>query len=784
MKALFQTQRVKNIRERILSEPRYASIEQAMIITDTYKKNENQPRIIQRALALKASLEQIKITVHPDELIVGNRTAGVRAGVVFPEAGSSWVDREFETLPTRPQDKFNVHEEDIETFRKEIYPYWKGKSLEDVLDERYGKEIKEIEKVVKINQKDHAQGHINPNVAEWLEYGPAGYRKMAEEKLETATKESQKQFYQSVMIVMKGVQHFMMRYHDLLMKEAENQPAEVKASMEKVAEICKNISIRPAESFHEAVQSTWFLFVVLQMESNASSFSPGRLDRHLISYYERSIADGSMTKQDALEIIECMWLKFNEIVYMRNSGGAKYFAGFPIGFNVAIGGQDENGKDYSNELSFLFLEAQKHIGLPQPNLSVRLHEETGEELLKEAVRTVALGSGMPQFFNDKAVIPAIEELGIEEKDAMDYAIVGCVELTTQGNNLGWSDSAMFNLNKALEVTLTGGICLLTGEQIAPNYGSLPEYETFEDVENALKKQIDYFMDKMLLACEEVEKAHIDLLPSPFLSATIDNCMEKGVDVTAGGAKYNLSGIQMIQVANLADSLASLKQLVFDEKRFSKEEVLDALKNNFEGYEFMRTVMVNKVPKYGNDNEFVDAMGAKWANYFKDRLRTFTNYRGGPYHTGMYTVSAHVPMGQNVGASLDGRRAMEPLADGGMSPVYGRDIKGPTAVLKSVSKLDKTCTTNGGLLNMKFLPEFFTTEIGVQKFANFLRTFVDLEIPHIQFNVVRKEDLIAAKKNPEQYRSLTVRVAGYTAYFTELAGDLQDEIIARTSYGDI
>ncbi|MDY6045589.1 MAG: formate C-acetyltransferase/glycerol dehydratase family glycyl radical enzyme [Anaerobutyricum sp.] len=784
MKALFQTQRVKNIRERILSEPRYASIEQAMIITDTYKKNENQPRIIQRALALKASLEQIKITVHPDELIVGNRTAGVRAGVVFPEAGSSWVDREYETLPTRPQDKFNVHEEDIETFRKEIYPYWKGKSLEDVLDERYGKEIKEIEKVVKINQKDHAQGHINPNVAEWLEYGPAGYRKMAEEKLETATKESQKQFYQSVMIVMKGVQHFMMRYHDLLMKEAENQPAEVKASMEKVAEICKNISIRPAESFHEAVQSTWFLFVVLQMESNASSFSPGRLDRHLISYYERSIADGSMTKQDALEIIECMWLKFNEIVYMRNSGGAKYFAGFPIGFNVAIGGQDENGKDYSNELSFLFLEAQKHIGLPQPNLSVRLHEETGEELLKEAVRTVALGSGMPQFFNDKAVIPAIEELGIEEKDALDYAIVGCVELTTQGNNLGWSDSAMFNLNKALEVTLTGGICLLTGEQIAPNYGSLPEYETFEDVENALKKQIDYFMDKMLLACEEVEKAHIDLLPSPFLSATIDNCMEKGVDVTAGGAKYNLSGIQMIQVANLADSLASLKQLVFDEKRFSKEEVLDALKNNFEGYEFMRTVMVNKVPKYGNDNEFVDAMGAKWANYFKDRLRTFTNYRGGPYHTGMYTVSAHVPMGQNVGASLDGRRAMEPLADGGMSPVYGRDIKGPTAVLKSVSKLDKTCTTNGGLLNMKFLPEFFTTEIGVQKFANFLRTFVDLEIPHIQFNVVRKEDLIAAKKNPEQYRSLTVRVAGYTAYFTELAGDLQDEIIARTSYGDI
>ena len=469
---------------------------------------------------------------------------------------------------------------------------------------------------------------------------------------------------------------------------------------------------------------------------------------------------------------------------MRNSHGAKYFAGFPIGFNIAIGGQDENGNDTYNDLSFLFLEAQKHLGLPQPNLSVRLHEGTSDELLKEAVRVVAKGSGMPQFFNDKAVIPSIQELGIEEKDARDYAIVGCVELTTQGNNLGWSDSAMFNLNKALEVALTGGICLLTGEKIAPDYGNLETYETFEELEAAFKKQIDYFMDKMLLACEEVEKAHIDLLPSPFLSASIENCMENGMDVTAGGAKYNLSGIQMIQVANLADSLAAIKQLVYDEKRCTQKEMLDALKNNFEGYEILRAMCVNKVPKYGNDIDEVDKQGTKWADYFKNRLRTFKNYRKGPYHTGMYTVSAHVPMGENVGATPDGRYAKEPLADGGMSPVYGRDIKGPTAVLKSVSKLDKTLTTNGGLLNMKFLPEFFKTETGIDKFANFLRTFVDLEIPHIQFNVVRKEDLLAAKKNPEQYRGLTVRVAGYTAYFTELADELQNEIIARTSYGDI
>lgn len=784
MKELYQTNRVSYLKDKMLSEPRYASIEQALIITDTYKKNEGQPRIIQRAKSLKAALEQIEISAEPEELIVGNRTAGVRYGVVFPESGSTWVDKEFETLPTRPQDRFNVHPEDIDTFRKVIKPYWKGKSLEDILAERYGKEMDEIAKVVKINQKDHAQGHICPNCVKWLKLGPKGIQEEAEEKRKSC-EEEQKNFYESVRITMEGARNFMMRYHtlmiDLASKEADK---EKKESILAVAENCKNLRERPPQTFHEAVQSIWFLFVILQMESNASSFSPGRLDRHLISYYTKDLEAGNLTKQSALEIIECLWLKFNEIVYMRNSHGAKYFAGFPIGFNVAIGGQDENGKDYANDLSFLFLQAQKHLGLPQPNLSVRLHEDTGDDLLKEAVRTVAKGSGMPQFFNDKAVIPSIQELGISEKDALDYAIVGCVELTTQGNNLGWSDSAMFNMNKALEAALTGGVCLLTGESFAPDYGNLEKYDTFEDLEETFRHQIDYFMDKMLLACEEVEKAHIDLLPSPFLSSVIDHCMEDGIDVTAGGAKYNLSGIQMIQVANLADSLAAIKQLVYDEKKVEKSEMLEALKHNFEGYEFLRAMCLNKVPKYGNDVDWVDAMGTKWAEYFKNRLRTFKNYRGGPYHTGMYTVSAHVPMGENVGATPDGRRAGEPLADGGMSPVYGRDVNGPTAVLKSVSKLDKSLTTNGGLLNMKFLPEFFKNEAGIDKFAGFLRSFVDLEIPHVQFNVVRKKDLIAAKKNPEQYRGLTVRVAGYTAYFTELADELQNEIIARTSYGDI
>lgn len=777
-----QKNRIEVLKTRMLEQPRYVSIEQALIITKTYQEHETDSKQVKRAWSLYNALTQIEIGIEPEELIVGNRTKGVRYGVVFPESGISWVDREFETIPTRPQDKFLVHPEDIETFRKVIVPYWKGKSLEDIVHQRIGDEISEISKVVKINQTDHAQGHICPNVKEWLELGPAGVIAKAEKNLVGANA-SQQEFYRCVILVMQGVQKFMQRYADLLEEKADSYP-KYTASMRELAKICQNLQNRPAQSFHEALQSTWFLFVVLHMESNASSFSPGRLDQILYPYYQKDLAEKKMDDDQALEMIECLWLKFNEIVYLRNKNSAKYFAGFPIGFNVAVGGQDENGNDASNALSHLLIQAQEDIGLPQPNLSVRLFEHTDQALLTHAVKCVSKGSGMPQFFNDKAIVSPLMDLGISKQDALNYAIVGCVELTTHGNNLGWSDAAMFNMNKVLELTLNHGKCLLTGKQMGPDLGSLSTYASFSDLEAAYQKMMDYFIEKMIPCCEGVEKAHIDCLPTPFLSAVIDDCMDKGMDVTAGGAHYNLSGIQMIQVANLADSLAAIKELVYDKKKVDASHLEKSLQNNFVGDEVLRQMLLHRVPKYGNDVAWVDELGAKWALYFREQLRKYKNYRNGPYHTGMYTVSAHVPMGQNVGASADGRFAQDPLADGGLSAVYGRDIQGPTAVLKSVSKMDNSCTTNGGLLNMKFLPDFFKTEAGITKFCNFLRAFVDLEVPHIQFNVVSKENLLDAQKHPDQYRSLTVRVAGYTAYFTELAGDLQNEIIARTSYDNI
>lgn len=784
MDNLEQTPRITLLKEKMLNEPRYVSIEQARIITRIYQENESLSIPKKRALSLKAALEELEIGVEKEELIVGNRTKGVRYGVVFPESGCSWVNKEFETLPTRPQDKFRIKKEDVKEFKEIIYPYWQDHSLEDVIKENYGEEINAIAKVVKINQKDHAQGHICPDTKTWLELGPKGLMTKAYEKLKNCD-ENQKEFYECTIIVLEGVCHFMMRYHDYILTMLESLEDDNKKSLQRVADICANLASRPAQSFHEAVQSLWFLFVVLHMESNASSFSPGRMDQYLYPYYQKDIEKGIISKQEALEILECLWLKFNQIVYLRNQHSAKYFAGFPIGFNIAIGGIDENGCDIYNELSLLLLKAQYHLGLPQPNLSVRLNKNSSHELIQEAIKVVAKGSGMPQFFNDEAIVNSmIKDLGIEEKDARNYAIVGCVELTTHGNNLGWSDAAMFNLNKALELTMNHGKCLLTNEPIGLDLGSIETYESFEDLENAFQKQIDYFIEKMMKVEIVVEKAHQDCLPTAFLSTVIDSCLEKGVDVTRGGAKYNLSGIQMIQIANLADSLAAIKELVYDEKMITRHELLEALQADFKGYEIIQTMLLNKVPKYGNDVKWVDELGAKWAGYFRERMKDYTNYRGGLYHTGMYTVSAHVPMGENVGASPDGRNALTPLADGGMSPVYGRDMAGPTAVLKSVSRMKDSYTTNGGLLNMKFLPEFFKTETGMMKFENFLRAFVDLKIPHIQFNVVRREDLLDAKLHPEQHRSLTIRVAGYTAYFVELAGKLQDEIIERTAYEDI
>ncbi len=776
--------RVSTLKNKVTEEKRFVSIEQAQIITRIFKNTEDEPRAIRRAKSFLASCNEISIHIDPLELIVGNRTHERRAGVVFPEAGIQWLDKEIENLPFREQDKFFVREQDVLIFRQEIVPYWKGQSLEDTIKGgAEGQAIMRTEKVLKINQKDHAQGHILPDVQSWLKCGPTGILKAFSQARSNETDAHKQLFYNSVCISLEGAISFISRYRSLAFELAENADSEkTKEHFLKIAGICKNCAMQPPETFHEAVQSIWFLFVLLQLESNASSFSPGRMDQYLLPYYQKDIDKGILSKEEALELISCLWLKFNEIVYLRNAHSARFFAGFPIGFNVAVGGVDENGNSAKNELSYMMLKAQKILGLPQPNLSARIGSKTPVEFLDSCVEVIAEGSGMPQIFNDDAIIPALQNQGISEKHALDYGIVGCVELTTHGNNLGWSDAAMFNMVKVIELAMNNGICMLSGKQIGVQTGYLKNFKTYAEFEIALEKQMNYFIEIMMKLTTFVEQVHIKMLPSPFLSSVINNCLEKGVDVTAGGAFYNFSGIQFIQVANVADSLAVLKNAIFENNIITPEKLISLLEANFKDNEIIRQMLLTQIPKFGNDIAWVDELGLKWAKKFAGKISSYTNFRGGRCHTGFYTVSAHVPMGSNVAATPDGRLAKTPLADGGLSAVYGRDLNGPTALLHSVSRIDSMLGSNGTLLNMKFLPSFFSTKDDIRKFSYFLKGLIKLKISHVQFNVVNGEELLKAQKEPEKYRNLTIRVAGYTAYFTELAEDLQNEIIERTEHG--
>lgn len=767
---------LQKMKEEMLGAPRFLSIEQAKIVTETYQKHENKPRILQRAHALKQTMLQISIQIDPKERIVGNRTSEVRAGIVSPEAAIGWIEQELDTLPTRVQDPFHVREEDKQVFRDVIVPYWRGKTLEERAGEALSEKEGCIRRVVKINQKDHSQGHIVPNCAEWLRHGPRGIINNVKWKRKQCPEK--RDFYDSVILVYEAAIVLIERYRDLAREMAGCYPQDEK-NLHQIANHCDVIANGTVHTFPEAVQSLWFLFTLLYMESNATGFSPGRFDQYLYPYYQTSMQEG-MSVQETAEVISGFWLKCNQMVYMRNKESANYYAGFPTGFNIALSGKDRDGSDTTNELSYLCLKAQEWMGLPQPNLSIRLHEQTPQAFLEEAAKVVGKGSGMPQFFNDESIIPGLIAKGIEEADAYHYSIIGCVELTPSGNNLGWANAAMFNMMKVLELTLNHGECLITHKKMGLDLGDLTTYQTFEDLEDAYAKQMQYFIDRMIECCEVTDRLHGEYLPCPFLSGVVSGCMEQGLDVASGGANYNLTGIQAVQVANIADSFAALKQLVFDEQKVSPRSLLSQLQQNYPD-ETLRLTMLNKAPKYGNDVEWVDLLGAKWVKFFADALAQYKNIRGGIYHAGLYTVSSHVPMGHNVGASADGRRAKQPLADGGMSAVYGRDINGPTALLKSVSRIDGSWGTNGTLLNMKFLPAVFRKQDTLLKFVSLLRAVVRLKINHVQFNVVDKEALLRAKQNPELYRSLPIRVAGYTAYFVELAPDLQDEIIARTEY---
>jgi formate C-acetyltransferase len=782
------TPRVGAVRARLLETVRVVDVERARYATASYRATEGQPMIIRRARMLLHLVRMMSLAIYPDEIIVGNRSLLPRMGVIAPEGAVDWVDRELDRLPTRPQDRFDIQPEHIRELREEIFPYWRGRTLEDIVAARLPEAIARAVrgKAFSLNQTDHAQGHILPDVEMWLRLGVCGLR----ERVEAARRHPDRRsaeaqaFYQAALIALQAAGELMGRYADLAGRMAETcADFDRRTELQRIATTCAWLAEGPARDFREALQAVWFLFVLLQIESNASSFSPGRFDQYMWPYLEADLAAGRLTLPAVQELLELLWLKFNEVVLLRSSQSARYFAGFPIGFNIVLGGQTAAGHDATNLLSMMCLRAQADLGLTQPNLSIRVHHNSPDEFLRAASFVISKGSGMPQVFNDEVIIPGQLNRGIAAEDAINYAVVGCVELSTPGKALGWSDAAMFNMTRVLELTLFGGQDPHTGEQIGLETPRLDAMTSFDDLEAAYDGQMAHFVELMVAGCNLVDSIHAEVYPSPFLSLVVQDCIDRGLDVTAGGAHYNFSGVQGVQIANVVDSLTALRQAVFDERWLSGAEMLAALRADFAGHEVLRQRLIHRVPKYGNDDDRVDQYARRWGNRYCRLVEQYPTLRGGIYQPGFYTVSAHVPMGANVGATPDGRHAGTPLADGGLSPTAGRDLRGATAVLNSVSKIDLKLASNGTLLNMKFLPSFFSGPAALAKFALLLRGFCNLRIPHVQFNVVSAETLRRAQACPEEYRSLVVRVAGYSAYFAELDRELQDEIIRRTEFAD-
>ena len=780
------TERVNRIKNRLIQHDREIDIERARYTTQSYQQTEGQPMSVRRAKMLLFLVNRISITIEPDERIVGNRSLLPRMGVIAPEGAVDWIDKELDILATRPQDKFHIRPEYIKELREEIFPYWRGKTLEDSVAVRIPDNIQIAVKgkAFSLNQTDHAQGHILPDVEGWLRLGISGLRdkiQTARQHLDAQTDE-QRIFYEAALLALQAAQEYMMRYAELARKMAEEiEDHARRQELEEMGEVCEWVSEHPPRDFRDALQAVWFLFVLLQIESNASSFSPGRFDQYMLPYLEQDLESGKLTLHEAQNLLEHLWLKFNEIVLLRSSSSARYFAGFPIGFNIALGGQLPDGTDATNFLSYMCLRAQADIGMTQPNLSIRVHKNSPQEFLMAASSVISKGSGMPQVFNDEVIIPGQINRGVNPEDARNYAVVGCVELSTPGKALGWSDASMFNLTRILELTFFGGKDPQTGEQIGVKTSALDEMNSFEELEAAYNAQLSHFVPLMVQGGNIVDSIHAEKLPSPFLSLVIDDCIERGLDVTNGGAHYNFSGVQGVQIANVADSLIAVKQAIFEERWMSPRELLEVLRENFHDQETLRQRFIHRIPKYGNDDERVDTFAKKWGDRYSELVAQHSTIRGGVYQPGFYTVSAHVPMGANVGATPDGRFAGEPLADGGLSPTAGRDQKGPTAVLRSVGKINLRLASNGTLLNMKFLPAFFDGKHALEKFVTLLQGFCKLEIPHVQFNVVSADTLRNAQADPDQYRHLVVRVAGYSAYFTELDKELQDEIIRRTEF---
>lgn len=778
--------------------------ERAEAYTKAYQANEDKPVIVQRALALEEHLRTRTIWIKHDELVVGNQASKVRSAPIFPEYTVRWIEAEIDDLADRPGAGFAVTEADKQSIHR-LTPYWRGKTVQDRCYGLFTDEQQDILATTIIKAEGNmtsGDAHLAVDNEKILKLGMNGliedvrqYRLTND--VSTFDGLKKEQFYKSVEIVLLAIQAHMVRYADLaeIMAKEEERPAR-RAELETIAENCRHISTCAPKNFWQALQLSYFVQLMLQIESNGHSVSFGRMDQFLNDYYVQDLENGTFEKPFALELLQSCWLKLLEVNKIRSGAHSKASAGSPLYQNVCIGGQklNEDGtpEDAVNPLSWAILESCGQLRSTQPNLSVRYHEGLDQAFLMGCIEVIKCGFGMPAFNNDEIVIPEFIKLGVEREDAYNYASIGCIETAVPGK-WGYRCTGMsfINFARILLAALNEGVDATSGKAFLPHEKSLAKgnFDNFTEVMQSWREQVRYYTRKSIEIDTVVDTVLEQQAQDIFCSSLVDNCLERGKTVKEGGAKYDwVSGLQ-VGIANLGNSLAAVKHLVFDDAQISQPALAKALKEDFAGSENeqLRQRLINFAPKYGNDDDAVDSLLAEAYQAYIDELAQFVNTRygrgpvGGGYYAGTSSISANVPFGASTMATPDGRKAATPLAEGA-SPSSGSDRLGPTAVYNSVGKIQVNQILGGVLLNQKLSPAAVASEGDKLKLSMLIRTFFNHHKGwHVQYNIVSRDTLIAAKKNPEQYRDLVVRVAGYSAFFTALSPDAQDDIIARTEH---
>lgn len=802
--------RVNILRQRFLDRRFDIDIERMRNITEAYQKNENCTTKIKCAKAFEAILMNATLHIYDDDLILGEIAAPAKASPQYPEFSVNWLLHEvlYEPFEEREHDRFYfVNDEDRKEFI-ELCGYWKGKAVDDMvnayLDEEQIKGSQSGKKIFQTNLYHYGGvGHFVMNYDKILRIGFDGIIAEAKAGLERIDKADpdyaeKRDFYNAVIICHNAAKKYIMRYAALAEQKATKESNSArKSELYDMASNCRQIAGGPAKSFWQALQLFNFATTMTQIESNGHSVSYGRMDQWLYPYYEADIKSGIVTKEFAQELLEVLYVKMNNPTKIRDGGTAKVRQGRGFGGEcLTIGGVDKDGNDVTNDLTMMLLEASVHTRMMCPWLLVRMHENTPYELKVKVVECIRAGYGHPKIFNDAPTIKAMMRKGMTLEEARDYAVVGCVEPNLPGREYGWHDASYINTVKFFEMVLNGGRCLdcgshcarwakcgALGKHLGPDTGSLETYGTFDEVLESVDKQFKYWNDQMCSTMNIVDRAHRERKPLPYVSAFFDGCLEKGIDVTAGGTAYNGIGPQASGLATCADSLAAIKQLVFDEKRFTGAELLQAVKDNWEGHDILYALVnSSKVHHYGNDDDYADELFKFMFDCYCRNLSGRKTIRGGEFTPGVYSVSANVGMGLNTNASLDGRKAGEAISDN-MGPVHtamgSHDIYGPTAIANSVSKVDHSLATNGTLLNMKFPQEAVEGITGRDNLVNFIDAYLEGKPMHVQFNIMSSEMMRAAMKEPEKYKDMLVRVAGYSAYFVELGEALQMDLINRT-----